>query len=314
MLKSWKFWASIFILIAFIVLVEKAYGWTAVLQSWQSIPLPSLLIAIGLMLASYFLRAARFYDFFHQYCRGHWWQLTRITVVHNFLNNLLPMRTGEASFPLLMKTHFQCPVRHSAPALLWLRLLDLYALLVLSLWTLGGLLEQLSGISAELMWWLEGGLLLLPMIVLPLQNAIRQWLLQHPSSKANQLAELLQALPTSPWPFARALGWTLINWALKVAVYSWLLVQFSQIPLNQAWVGASTGELSSVLPIHGVAGAGTYEAGVVAGLAAWGIRPELALAGAVNLHLFVLGCTLLLTTLLALLIRPAATQPPAAAV
>ena len=72
----------------------------------------------------------------------------------------------------------------------------------------------------------------------------------------------------------------------------------------QSWAGATTGELSSVLPIHGIAGAGTYEAGVLIGLLPWGLDQGLALASAVNLHLFVLGSTLLLTGLLVLMTQP----------
>ncbi|MDO6805536.1 hypothetical protein Q4595_23990, partial [Wenyingzhuangia sp. 1_MG-2023] len=98
---------------------------------------------------------------------------------------------------------------------------------------------------------------------------IRQLLASHPGSVANKLADLMQALPSSPWPFIRALLWTLVNWVLKLAIYAWVLQQFITLSFGQSWVGASTGELSSILPIHGVAGAGTYEAGIVAGLLPW---------------------------------------------
>ena len=49
------------------------------------------------------------------------------------------------------------------------------------------------------------------------------------------------------------------------------------------------GDLTSILPFHGLAGAGTYEAGVVAGLAPYGLSPETALSLAINLHLFILA-------------------------
>ena len=88
--------------------------------------------------------------------------------------------------------------------------------------------------------------------------------------------------------------------------------QFLGLSYSQSWMGATTGELSSVLPIHGVAGAGTYEAGVLAGLLPWGVDHAEALAAAVNLHLFVLGSTLLLTALITLLtqgLKTPATPP-----
>lgn len=297
MLTSWKFWAGVLLLVALIWLVEDSYGWQAVLASWQSIPPQSLAIALGLMLVSYLLRAVRFYDFFHHHCHGHFIRLLRVTVLHNFFNNMLPMRSGETAFPLLMKQHFSLPYRHSAPALLWLRLLDLYALLALAAFSLQDRLPlpQQLVLPALIL------LLVAPLLVLPLQNALNRFLAGHHKSWANKAAELMHALPKSPWPFIRALFWTLLNWALKVAVYAWLLSQFLPLSFSRSWMGATTGELSSVLPVHGVAGAGTYEAGILAGLLPWGVDAGAALAAAVNLHLFVLGSTLLLTGLITLL-------------
>ena len=300
MLSSWKFWLGAGLLLGLIVLVENSFGWLAVLAAWQAIPPHALAMAVGLMLLSYVLRALRFYDFFHHYCQGHFARLLHITVLHNFFNNLLPMRSGETAFPLLMKTHFQLPYRHSAPALLWLRLLDLYALLVLAAMSLQNLLPLPTTVRYGLMV----ALLLAPILLLPVQAWLEQRLRQHPANWANRAAELLHAIPKSAGPFVRALLWTFANWTLKLAVFAWLLSQFLPLPYFQAWIGATSGEMSSVLPIHGIAGAGTYEAGILAGLLPWGIEKTSALAAAVNLHLFVLGCTFLLTALLLLALRP----------
>jgi len=303
LLTSWKFWAGALLMAGLIALVESSYGWFNVLASWKAIPTDALVIAMSLMLLSYGLRAVRFYDFFIDHTRGHFLPLLRITVLHNFFNNLLPMRSGEAAFPLLMKQKFGLPIRHSAPALLWLRLLDLYALLAL------GFISLQSVLQLPPAWQIGSGiaLLLAPMLALVLQGQVRTWLQRsqghqaNPSGLANKLLELMTAIPDHPMVFIRALFWTLINWALKLAVYAWLLGQFTGLELNAAWSGATTGELSSVLPIHGLAGAGTYEAGVLAGLLPWGIDQREALAAAVNLHLFVLGSTFALTGLLTLL-------------
>jgi hypothetical protein len=84
-------------------------------------------------------------------------------------------------------------------------------------------------------------------------------------------------------------------------VFAWILRGFTSIPPGIAVLGSVTGEISSVLPIHGVAGAGTYEAGVAVGLVPFGIEATTALQGGVNLHLFVLGASFL-SAALALLI------------
>ena len=133
-----------------------------------------------------------------------------------------------------------------------------------------------------------------------LQQKLRVYLAGGTGWKAT-LHDLMVALPDHPLTFARALLWTVVNWALKLAVFAWLLSVFTGLPLSSSWSGATTGELSSVLPIHGLAGAGTYEAGVLVGLLPWGIEKTAALAAAVNLHLFVLGSTFILTGLLVVL-------------
>ena len=86
--------------------------------------------------------------------------------------------------------------------------------------------------------------------------------------------------------------WTLINWAVKLGVFAWVLLLFIDIPLAAAWIGAIMGDVTTVLPIHGLAGAGTYEAGVVAGLMPFNVAAADALQAAVNLHVFVLASTL----------------------
>ena len=87
--------------------------------------------------------------------------------------------------------------------------------------------------------------------------------------------------------------WTLINWAVKLGVFAWILMMFIDIPLAAAWTGAITGDLTSVLPIHGLAGAGTFEAGVVTGLMPYRVSASAALQAAINLHIFVLATTLI---------------------
>ncbi|HHM05194.1 MAG TPA: UPF0104 family protein, partial [Gammaproteobacteria bacterium] len=87
--------------------------------------------------------------------------------------------------------------------------------------------------------------------------------------------------------------WTYVNWLVKLAAFAWVLTLFAPVPAAPALLGVIAGDLTSVLPVHGVAGAGTYEAGVVAALLPLGLDAGAALRGAVNLHLFILASTVL---------------------
>lgn len=276
------------LLIGLVVLVERAIGWAALLAPWRSLQPGPLAAAIILIFTTYGLRALRVHDYFRHETRGRFAAVLRLSLQHNLLNNLLPARSGELSFPVLMARQFAIPAMRSMPALLWFRLLDLHTLLTGALLVTGdALLGPVWTLPLGLAW------LLLPWLGHRLfARRLARWSL--PADRLGAfLHRLVQALPLEAAPFWRSWLWTLLNWGIKLAVFAWVLELFAPMAFAAAWTGVIAGDLTSVLPVHGVAGAGTYEAGVVAGLLPFGVDARSALQAAVNLHLFVLGCTLL---------------------
>ena len=276
------------LLVGLILAVETWIGWSALLKPWRSLAPGYLAAGIILIFLSYSLRALRVYDYFLAETQGQFGVCLRLSLQHNLLNNLLPMRTGELSFPVLMARCFSVPVMRSMPALLWFRLLDLHTLIAFALLVVSEpLIGQLPSIALGVGWMTT------PWLGFKLYGAWQARLKHHTGKLGILMHRVLESLPQQPHLFWRSWLWTLLNWAIKLAVFAWILSLFSDIPLGTAWIGATFGDITSVLPIHGIAGAGTYEAGVVAGLTPFGIKPAEALQAAVNLHLFVLGCTLL---------------------
>lgn len=274
------------ILIAFAVFVERYLGWATLLAPWRQVPAGAVAIAALLTFASYWLRSARFYDYFRNEMAGQFTLCTKLMLQHNLLNNLLPMRSGELSFPLLMARYFDVPARRSVPALLWFRVLDLHTLGGAALLALHG--WSLPLVSVGLLLWLP-----LPWLLFHFSRRGERWLgRSDQSTLRRRAADLLQGLPQSSGAFWRAWGWTLANWLVKLLAFAWVLQLFIELDWSTAWMGAIGGDLTSVLPVHGIAGAGTYEAGVVAGLLPYDVSAQEALAAAVNLHLFLLGTTL----------------------
>ncbi|MEZ5479530.1 MAG: hypothetical protein R3E95_19245 [Thiolinea sp.] len=86
---------------ALIILVQYTFGWDTILQPWLTFSWSQLLWALALILLSYALRTLRLYDYFPEVMRGQWLGAWRLMLLHNLLNNLLPARTGELSFPML---------------------------------------------------------------------------------------------------------------------------------------------------------------------------------------------------------------------
>ena len=298
-----RYLAGAALLLGLILLVENWIGWSALLSPWRTLAPGYLAAAIILVFLSYSLRALRVYDYFIDDTRGQFGICLRLSLQHNLLNNLLPMRSGELSFPVLMARCFAIPPMRSVPALLWFRLLDLHTLIAFALFFISeNFIGQTLGAALGLAW------MTLPWLGFKLYAAWQARLI-HSSGKVGKiLHQVLESLPQQAHLFWRSWLWTLLNWAIKLTVFAWILTLFGEIPLGTAWIGATFGDFTSVLPIHGIAGAGTYEAGVVAGLAPFGIKPTEALQAAVNLHLFVLGCTLL-SGLLSLLLPGQSNTP-----
>jgi uncharacterized membrane protein YbhN (UPF0104 family) len=107
-------------------------------------------------------------------------------------------------------------------------------------------------------------------------------------------AFLLEAAPADVRLLVRLYLWTALSWAAKLTAFALVLGHFMDATLGQRLAGVLGAELSSVLPFHGIAGAGSYEVTGMAAMVPLGVGIEPALAGAVNLHLFLLGTTLLL--------------------
>ena len=289
---------------ALILGVELTLGWGKLLAPWRTLA-PSVLASLILLSAlSYGLRAVRVYDWLclgsaTSGCAGRFPAVLRLSILHNTANNLLPMRTGELVFPWLMGRYFGHGFLPATAALLWIRLLDLHFLGLIALgiaW-----LRQPSWVwpAAAALWVATLGLL-------GWVGRVGTGWPRGPGGRLRRalgkvLSLLASAAPGSHLRVARIYLWTALTWLTKFLAFAALLRHFLPVDLWRALVGVMGAELSSVLPFHGIAGSGSYELAAVAALVPAGVDPKAALAGAVNLHIFVLGITLLLGALAFLL-------------
>lgn len=275
------------ILAALLLWVHFTIGWGVLLQPWQEISLTTLAGLLALSFISYLLRAIRIQVYFPLLLEGRFLTTLRLSILHNFANNLLPMRAGEALFPLLMKRHFGATLTDSTLSLIWIRLLDLHVLAAIALLSLILSTPHWGWTIAVAAWLLS----------LPLALHFRETLKRRlGSDKGWQrlLHRIVDNAPPDRAHLSRVYLLTLLSWGSKFIAFAMVLQHFLPLPLWQALGGIIGAELSSVLPFHGIAGAGSYEVAMLAVLTPLGIDAGDALNGAVNLHLFLLGVTLLL--------------------
>jgi len=285
--------------------IHLTIGWGTLLAPWLAFS-PLLISWLFLLTAlSYALRAVRVYDWFRPRLSGRFLQVLRLSVLHNTANNLLPMRVGEMAFPWLMRRYFSYRFLDAAAALLWIRILDLHFLGLVGILIL--YLRQPS-----LLWWILAALWLAGLGILSLVGrAGRSGGAIGPGRLGRLLNRVAAAAPRDPWLIARVYVWTAVSWSLKFVAFASVLRHFVPVDFWRVLAGVMGAELSSVLPFHGIAGSGSYELAAVAALVPLGVDARQALAGAVNLHLFLLGTTLILGALAFLLPRPSPGPAPA---
>lgn len=282
------------ILLAIVVAsVALTLGWGPVLTPWQALTPVELLPPITLTVLSYCLRGIRIHDYFRPRLRGRFPVVLRLSVLHTTANNLLPMRAGELLFPWLMERYFGYGFLTATASLIWIRLLDLHFLGLMGILILALRYPTWLWSLAVLLW------LLLPIIG---RLGHRQPSGQGRLGKAFCL--MIDAAPASAPKALRIYLWTALIWISKLLAFALVLRYFLEAEPWEILLGVTGAELSSVLPFHGIAGSGSYELAVMTALLPLGIDTDAALAGAVNLHLFLLGVTLLLGILAFLLPVP----------
>ena len=277
----WIIAATIFL--AVIIGVEQWLGWESILLDWQQVSLGSILILTLLTLLSYLLRAERVYRYFGQQQEHHRSSYIRISFIHNALNNFLPMRLGEAAFPLLMKREFKESMLTTSAGLIWIRLMDLHLLLLLGAVAFIGFYPTLGAISVS-------GLVIIPSIFLLGMVDLKSVLPKKLVTKVDHYRHLL---PESRTLLINTYLITAQIWLIKLAALAVLLMAFLDIDYYGATLAVIAGDLSSVLPIHGLAGSGTYEAALVGALYPLGISLEAATKAAINVHIYLLGVSAL---------------------
>ncbi|MFO7640367.1 MAG: lysylphosphatidylglycerol synthase domain-containing protein [Candidatus Competibacteraceae bacterium] len=244
MSSRFHFWVGLALLLGVAAGVQWAIGWPQLLAPWRTLAPATLVLAVWLALLSYVARAVRVYDYFLPATRGGFAVCLRLTLLHNLFNNLLPMRAGEVSFPVLMSRYFAMPLPRSLAALLWFRLMDLHALAAVALVAVGG------------HWLHDWQVGLLTLVWLSLPWGLFRWSpaavlagfgRRLPPHWQGRLAQARSGLPQTPAAFWRAWFWTLSNWLVKLAVFAWILQWFTPMPAAAAWLGAIGGDLTSAL-------------------------------------------------------------------
>lgn len=270
--RRWIAAASIAAGVVLLALLVAFTPWRLLVQRVATVPWQGWVAATLGMSATYALRAGRL--------RTEWqWKLDtlglgyreclQITLLHNAAINVLPMRSGEASYAFLLHRRWGVGLGDAAASLLWLRLQDAMVLGVLGLSIL---------VPAPLAWRLAIALAaivvaatLLPALVRRVHVRARLARARAHAALSGRRLKLWRIVARIAAAFRaarggrRAWGYAVANWVLKLGIVGALLVPLAKLSYASAFAGALGGELAAVLPLQAPAGVGTYETGVALG-------------------------------------------------
>ena len=283
MSKTVRWIVASLIFILFVGWIEIKFSWHAIFSEWRGVSVAALCLITLFTFLSYLLRAYRVYFYFGRHLGQSFLAYIRISLLHNAWNNFLPMRLGEASFPLQMKYEFGVSLLKSGAGLLWVRLMDLHFLMILLTIALGVQWHSLFFLCAV-------AVIVFPFLLTGLYES-RFIAGVEPFNKI--LKKLREYAPRSYRQASVLYGLTMLVWLVKLSALVAITLSFLPLPFFTGSIAVIVADLSSVLPIHGLAGSGTYEGAMWIALAPFEVAFDSVIKVAVNVHIYILATTLL---------------------
>jgi uncharacterized membrane protein YbhN (UPF0104 family) len=268
------------LLVATIWVAASVLDLTAVVSAIIALPAQTAVVIFLLGAVSWLLRGLRTWLLFEQLPLM---EALGMSFVHNTANNLAPMRLGELALPMLARWLGNVEFSVGLTSLLWIRLLDLISLIGISVCIV--FLPTVGTIMLALLAALVFLTPLLIAIIIPQTQHIRL-----PQILEQARAQLIYEAQNGK-RLHRMWRLTILAWLSKIMGMGVLLATLSGIPMTDVITTILGAELSSILPIHGLAGAGSYEAGGIIGSTLMGLSPVLALEMTIQLHIYVLSLT-----------------------
>ena len=220
----------------------------------------------------------------------------------SLLNNVLPSRTGELSFPYFLYRNHGISVGESTTVLILARIFDYLAVAVLfvvfAFLSLGDLEAQAAGIVrvVAMALFLSGGLLLLAPWLGEAGFRLLGWIFkvdQQPERRRSQFILKAQTQILTTLKRIRNLriylttgGWSILIW---MATFAWFSAFMRAIGLPRSYstvvVGSTFASLAKALPFVTIGGFGAHEAGWTIGFSLTGMETAVAISSgfAVNI-------------------------------
>ncbi|WP_457569674.1 lysylphosphatidylglycerol synthase transmembrane domain-containing protein [Desulfurobacterium sp.] len=209
-------------------------------------------------------------------------EMASVIGVHTFFNNVMPFRSGETSFPLILKKLYGIEMTRSSVILFGARIFDLLSLSILFLLSL----FSVSFSDKRLIFFPILAVLLIAILLFVIYKFLHFFKEKIPFFEKLIVAS---AVLFRADKLLLMFLFSICIWILKFTAFMFIL--------NAAHLGlgffktifvSTFAEFTTILPIHSIGGFGTFEAGMVGGFSLIGMSAKKALPYAVYFHTLIL--------------------------
>lgn len=264
---------------------HQAMSWAGIYEPLLALPAAVWLLVVLGLLSTYVLRGWRVAYEFRDYEKLTLLRAIQVVMWHNATLNVLPFRSGEVVFPLLLRQVADIPVVNSVTSLVYLRFQDACTVLMIGIafW---------PNIDLSLR-------LLLALLLVAAAVLFQQWA-KSTTSWQDSASSLKRKLASWREALARGnqragLSWllTISNWIIKISIQAILYGYLLHLSFSIGVLSTLSTELAAFLPIQGLAGIGTFEASSAVVMRAEGVPWMEALQVAAQVHVMMLASSLL---------------------
>ena len=269
--------------------------------------LPSLALYVAISAAGLLARSARYWVLLDGKIRL--WPLMLVTLVRNLFVDLLPARIGSLSYVYMVTARYGLPLDEALASFFLAFVFDIVAiapLLLLALLAVGGTLPTgswfLGGLAILLLAGCLAGLYLMGPALRLLALTLSTVGARGSASFAGRLERVARSFASTAdevdasWQRGVALPVFLISIVVRLCKFGayYCLLHAILVPHGYTWgtlsfpmvfLGVAGAELSATLPLHSLAGFGTYEAAWTLGFTQLGMSTEIAILSGFATHL-----------------------------
>jgi uncharacterized protein (TIRG00374 family) len=291
--------AAVAITIALVAILLSQIQIADVVTTLASINPLYLIVGFVLYVCSYFFRALRFHILLNREVKLR--DLFNIVCVHNMVNNILPARTGELSYIYLLKKLHNKTTGDGIATLFVARVFDFVAISLLffiSVMCIKDLPDVIDNVISTVIGFLALMILILIVFVyfrerfmqiakknIKISDIKRFSVIRFFLRKAEETVnsfEMVKSKKVVSCSF-------LISIAIWCSLYFMIYILLNEMGVNlNIWLvilGSTFSLVSTILPIQGIGGFGTFEGGWVIAFMVLGLSKQMAISTGFSMHI-----------------------------